>query len=102
VDLVEVDPVGAETGEGRIASRSHDVGMGAFHGAELGGDDDAVAPGPESATEELLAQRPAVDVRGVEQRDARVERRVHDGGAALLVDAHPEVVAAEPHGRDVQ
>src|SRR5262249_6866429 len=41
----------------------------------------------------------AVHACGVEEVDAGVERRIHDVGRAFLVEAHPEVVAAEPgHG----
>ena len=53
----------------------HDVGVSPVHRAELRGDDHLVAPCPERPTEELLAQRAAVDVGGVEQGDAGVERR---------------------------
>jgi hypothetical protein len=102
VHLVEVDPVGAEPGERGVARLAHDIWVRTLHRTELGGDDDIVAARAQRATEELLAQRAAVDVGRVEERDPRVEGSVHHRGAALLVDAHAEVVAAEPHERDVQ
>ena len=51
----------------------------------------------ERPAEQLLAAAAvAVDVRGVEERDARVERGVDDRARRLLVDPPAEVVAAEP------
>ena len=70
--------------------------------AELRGEHDAVATPLERLAEQVLAAAAvAVDVRGVEERDAHLERGVHDRARALLVDARAEVVAAEPDDRDV-
>ena len=70
--------------------------------AELRGEHDPVAPPLERLAEQVLAAAAvAVDVRGVEERDPRVERGVHDRARALLVDARAEVVAAEPDDGDV-
>ena len=44
----------------------------------------------------------AVGVRGIEQRDARVQRAMHHALGRLEVDAAAEVVAAEPDQRDAQ
>ena len=44
----------------------------------------------------------AVGVSGVEQRDAGVQGGVHDLAAARHVEAHPEVVRAQPDDRDDQ
>jgi len=38
----------------------------------------------------------AVDVGGVEKRDARLESRIDDGTRSLEIDPHSEVVAAHP------
>ena len=70
---------------------------------ELGGQHDLVAPAAEHLAEELLAGAgAAVDVGGVEEGDALVERGVDDGAGAFEVDAAAEVVAAEADDRDVQ
>ena len=58
---------------------------------------DLIAATLQHAAEDLLAAaRVAVDVRGVEERDARVERRVDDGPRRFLVEPAAEVVATEP------
>src|SRR4029079_18307539 len=56
----------------------------------------------ERAAEELLALGRAVDVGGVEEVDARIERRAHHTCGGVIVDAHPEVVAAEADHRHTQ
>jgi hypothetical protein len=96
VHLVEVDAVRAEPAERRLAGGADDVGMGAVHGPELRRDDDVVPALPEGLAEELLAVPAAVDVGGVEEGDAFVQRGLHHLGGAVGVDPHPEVVAAEP------
>ena len=58
---------------------------------------------PRSSPEEAFrVAAVAVDVGGVEQRDARVERAMHDALRRLEVDAAAEVVAAEADQRDAQ
>src|SRR5262249_10174398 len=69
--------------------------------AELRRDQHVVTPPPERAAEILLAERAAVDVGGVEERDPGVERRVDDGDARSLVEAPAEVVATEADHRPV-
>ena len=44
----------------------------------------------------------AIDVGGVEQGDAGVERGVHDGAAFFEADAAAEIVAAEADGGDLE
>jgi len=44
-----------------------------------------------------LAGTPAVDIGGVEEGDAGVERGIDHRPRALEVEATPEVVAAKPH-----
>jgi hypothetical protein len=60
---------------------------------ELRHQHDTVAPPGQRAPEQALACVLAVDVGRVEQRDARVERRIDDRTRARFVDAPAEVVA---------
>ena len=104
VQLIEVDPVGAQPL--RLASTArHDVAARrALHlaravhrHAEFGGEHDVLAPRAQGFAKVCL--RPAaiaVDVGGVEQRDAGVERAMHHRARGGEVDAPAEVVAAEP------
>src|SRR5207244_2790253 len=75
----------------------------AAHDAELGGDDDLVAPAADGAPAQLVVGVGAVHVGGVEEGDAEVERAV-DGGDRLAVVVravelrHPH--AAEADGGD--
>jgi hypothetical protein len=71
--------------------------------AELGREHDPVAAAGEGAADDLLAAAAvAVDVRGVEEGDVRVERGVDHGSRGDLVDPPPEVVAAETDHRDLE
>ncbi len=105
MQLVEVDAVGAQAGQA-VLDRGADVGGGrsafvTFVGhAELGGQDDLVAPGAEGGSEVALALAPAVDVGGVEERDAGTQRGADHGIGLLAADAHAEVVAAQAHHAD--
>ena len=74
----------------------------ADRGSELGGDDDLVSVRAEGHAQELLRLGAAVDVRRVEERDARLSRRVDDGLRLGLVDAHAEVVASQSDEGDGQ
>ena len=62
----------------------------------------AVAAASQRAAEEYFALGRAVDVRGVEEGDAGVERRVDDARAVALADPHAEVVAAEADDGDFE
>src|SRR5690606_29372675 len=114
VQLVEVDPVGLQAAEGGFDGEA-DVAagaagapvrpVGALHvHAELGCEHDFVAAAAEGVTHQGFAQPAfaAVDVGGVEQRDAGVDRGVHDGVGAFLRfggrSRSPEVVAPQPDG----
>jgi hypothetical protein len=109
VVLVEVDPVGLEAAERRL-DRLADVGPRAAGGlavaevvAELRRQHDLVAPAGEGAADDLLAAAAvAVDVGGVEEGDAGVDRRVDHRARLRLVDPAAEVVAAEPHDRHLE
>ena len=69
--------------------------------AELRREDDAVAPVAEDLADELLARAHGVDVGGVEERDARVERGVDHRARLREVGARAEVVAAESDDGDL-
>ena len=113
VHLVEVDVVGAQPAQGRFHRPYHVAPaapgtpvrpVGAVHvAAELGGDQDVRTPavGLQRGAEELLgAALVAVDVRGVEQRDAVIDGRVYHRSGPGGVDLAAEVVAADTHDRD--
>ena len=74
-----------------------------FGVAELRREHDPVAPALEHLPEQRLAAAAvAVDVGGVEQGHADVERGVDDGARAFFVHARAEVVAAESDDRDLR
>jgi len=110
MELVEVDPVGLEAPE-RVLDGAHDVAaraafqlLGVVHDhAELRRQHDLLAPVAEHlAHQRLRAAALAVDVGGVEERDAEVDRLVDDLARRLEVEAAAEVVAAEADDRDPQ
>ncbi len=110
VNLIEVDVVGAKSFEARfrgghyIAVRSAlQVRTVAHRHAELGRDDNLAAAISERFAEQLFGGAAiAVDVGGVEQRDALVERLMHDGARLFRVASHAEVVASEADGRNLE
>ena len=113
VQLVEVQVVGAQPAQ-RGGHGAADIGpaaLGPGRGpvahvhllmAELRGQHDLVAAAAQYLAEQFLgAAAVAVDVRGVEQGDARVDGRVHHGPGLLQVQPAAEVVTAEPgHGHE--
>lgn len=117
VQLVEVDPVRLQAGEGCLDRTSH-VRPRPFRSgldargepavAELRGEHEAVAAPAQRLSHERLRQpgRLAVDVRGVEERDAGVGRGVEHSARALQGlgrrSGTAEVVAAESDGGDEQ
>ncbi len=50
----------------------------------------------------MAAAEAAIDVRGVEQRDAEIERLVHDPARGFEIDASAEIVAAQSDDGDLQ
>ena len=110
--IVEVDDVGAETPEARVAGRAHvlrasvDAIAGPFaHSAELGCKDDSLAIGAEYLAEEALVVPRPVNVRGVEEIHSQLQGAPQHGarllrlaGAVQLGDAD----AAEPDLRNAQ
>ena len=112
--VVEIDDVHAEPREARVAGL-RDVGRTPVHEvtlavrapdiAELGGEDDALAPPLERAPERLLVVPPAVQVRGVEEVHTPVERGMDHADGLLVValavrPGHRH--QAETHGRDTE
>jgi hypothetical protein len=108
VDLVEVDPVGAEPAQrvvdladdpaARIAAPVRD--LLAHREVHLGREDDVVAPpaGERLGHDDLrLALR--VDVRGVDEVDPRVERAVDDPDRVGVIGVAP---GAEHHRAEAQ
>ncbi|GAB3974550.1 hypothetical protein GCM10029978_056450 [Actinoallomurus acanthiterrae] len=115
VVLVQVDAVGAQPAQRllhgvphvpRRAARAVPVGLLAHAHAELRGQHDLVAVALERDAEQTFAVAGrraavrAVDVGGVEQGDPGVQRRVHDGAGAVLVEPGGDVVAAQADRRD--
>src|SRR5439155_8073029 len=109
VHLVEVDPVRAEAAQALLA-RAPDVNRrqpdivrpGTHSPVHLGGQHDAVAPAAvlcQPAADDLLghtlAALPAVDVGGIEEVEAELERPVHDREALALRRLGAEVHRAE-------
>ena len=91
-----------------VLDRLHDVGArAALHPAgivhvhaELRRQHDVLAALAEDLAEEALrAAALAIDVGGVEERDAEIERLVDDLAGRLEVDAAAEIVAAETDER---
>jgi hypothetical protein len=115
VDLVQVDVIEAEPPEALI-DRVEDVAARqpgvvdalADPAAHLGRDHQVAAPHAEPAqrlADQPLALALVVDVGGVEEVDAGVERRAQlagDGVDAELADHLPEALAAVGHGAEAQ
>ena len=107
VDLVEVDPVGAQSPQ-RVLDRADDpaarvallVGVLAHRVVELGGEDDVVAAAAgERLADDLLGLAVPVDVGGVDEVDAGVERRVDDPDRVVVVGVAP---GAEHHRAEAE
>ena len=107
VQLVEVDVVGAETGEARLA-RGDDVVVRQRAGttlaeADLGGDEHVVAPVADGGAEDLLRLPERVHVGGVDQVHARVEGAVdHHAGVALVDGGDRRHAGTERHRAERQ
>ena len=107
VHLVHVDRVGTQAAQ-RSLDRPADVvarAAGEIRAvvhllAELRRDHDPVEAAFERGADVLLARALRVDVRGVDQRDALVERRLEHRARLLEVAARAEVVRTEADDRD--
>ena len=110
MEVVEVDPVGAEATERRVARGPHVVGAPiggsdavADDDAELGREHHLVAVAGDGLADQLLVGAQAVHVGGVEERHAELARTLEGGERFVAVDgsvgeAHPH--AAQPLGGD--
>jgi hypothetical protein len=107
VDLVEVDPVGAQPPQA-VLDLSHDpapgvaelVGVVPHRAVDLGREDDVVAAAArQSLADDLLGFPARVDVRGVDEVDPRVERAMDDRDALVVVGVAP---GAEHHRAEAQ
>ena len=111
--VVQVDRLDAEALQRRLTTLPHVVrlsadaqerAVGAAPVAEFGSDDDLVAPRADETADELLVGERAIDVRGIEERDAEVQRALQGGHRSRFVGRlaielrHPH--AAKPHRRD--
>ena len=109
VVLVQLDVVGLQALQRRVErgadvlARAAPLRAVAHRLAELRGEHDLVAASLQHPAEQRLAAAlVAVDVRGVEERDARVERGIDDGARRILVDPAAEVVRPEADDGDVE
>jgi hypothetical protein len=105
--VVQVDRLDAEPLQRRLAglanivrpaAESHVVAVGLAHDAELRRHDDALSTPGDRPADEFLVGADAIDVGGVEQRDAAVERPV-DGGDRLVFVA-PAVEFRHAHAAE--
>ena len=104
VDLVQVDPVGAQPPQ-RVLHLADDpapraallVRVGAHRAVELGGQDDVVAATGERLADDLLRLALAVHVGGVDEVDPGVERGVDDADRLLVIRVAPR---SEHHGAE--
>ncbi len=109
VQLVEVDTVGAQPPQARLDGRRDPAGArAAFAGRravarpELRRDHDFIAAGRQQTPEQLLGRAGTVLVSRVEEGHAAVGGGGEDGRGPGLVAGGAELVAAQPHDRDLQ
>ena len=106
VDLVEVDPVGAEPLEGVLdlgddpaARAAALVGIVAHRHEELGGEHDVVATALQCLADDLLRLAGGVDVGGIDEVDPGIQRGVDDPDRVVVVGVAP---GAEHHRAEAQ
>src|SRR5262249_32217019 len=104
VVLVQVDVLGTEALERAVDRAPHARRRAAGRirpspPAELRRDHDLLSRAGQRTADDALARAVAVHLGRVEDRPARVERRVHARDRTLLVEPQPEVVRAEPDDR---
>src|ERR1039457_5279665 len=114
VHLIEVDVIGLQAPEGSLAcvadvARREErvIGPVAHRAVELGRDHHLLAtpstlsePAADDLFGDALALLPAVDVGGVEEVEARVQRSVHDLVGCRFVGLGAEVHGAEAEATD--
>ena len=108
--IIKIDPIGLQALEARL-DRARDVARRAafelafvvHRHAEFGDQHDILAAGAERLPQDRLRSAAvAVNVGGVENRDAGIERRVHDVARGRRIEPAAEIIAAEPERRDTQ
>jgi len=67
--------------------------------SELGRDHDLLAYGDECFADEFFVRERAIDLCGVEEGDAALDRRAHERDHLLLIRGRP-VAAAHPHAAE--
>ena len=107
MDLIQVDMIRPQASQAVFGGLANVRGLGALFAfghlhAELGGDQDLVAPALQRASQEFLALPAAVNIGGVEKVDPGFDRGRNHGRRALGVDTPAEVVASEPGQGNLQ
>jgi hypothetical protein len=69
---------------------------------ELGRQQNSIAPSLENLSKELLAAARAVDVRGVYEVDALLERGIDNRSRGSQIDAPAEIVGSEADHGDLE
>ena len=104
--VVEVDVVGVESpqrsfyGDPDVRGRAVEVSRAAVDvrdHAELGGQNDLVAPTPQSAPDQLLVRIGAVDLCRIDEGDAQLQAAMDGRDGIALVDALVDVGGGHPH-----
>jgi hypothetical protein len=107
VQLIEVDNIGIEAAQAGFDGDTNVIGTRAFAlpvhlRAELSSDDDLSAALTQRTGKKFLAFPLTVNVGGVEEVDARIQRRVDDFCRRIRVDAPAKIVATDADNRDIQ
>ncbi len=110
VQLIEVDVIRVQAPETVLGGGHHiaprramQVGPLAHRHPELARHDDLAPSFAQRLAQQFFgAAAVAIDVGGVEERDAFVERAIHDRLGLFGVALDREIVAAEAHGRNLE
>jgi len=106
MELIQVDVVRAQSAQAVLGGLANVLRLRAMarlielH-AELAGNDGFTPPASEGTAEILLAVAFIVDVGGVEEIDAGVERGLHDAAGLDGIDAPSEVIATQAGQRNL-
>jgi hypothetical protein len=105
MNLIQIDRIDLETSQAGIERLPHIVGTSAFLSfahfhSEFRGDDRFIATSSKRRTEKLFALPGAVNIRGVEEVNASIQRGVDNGIRARRVCPPAEVIASNTHERN--